>query len=294
MNLFTKQTNALVLTGQLRLKDNQNPIEKINEHINYFKPDYTYLFLWDYEYELYGEQIKQIPNSEIIIADSNKYIPTEYEMQHLILQLRKYLLPSVKIRKEQWEQVETRKAITNYMIVPSIKQQTFSQINFNHSNYIVSRYDIVYAEQTNKLQLEEIYQFLDSDKPTIATPYGGDAEGIGLGDLVVFANKKAAKFFTTFYDVIIQDCTKQIAPSFPEGMLRYIFSNVNNADIFRFNFPCTTQSQYENNYYIHPNVPHLNISKNNTPIPIPKYPKLETKEYNNPAFDLPLITNIVM
>ena len=78
------------------------------------------------------------------------------------------------------------------------------------------------------------------------------------------------------------------------GSHRYIFSNVNNADIFRFNFPCTTQSQYENNYYIHPNVPHLNISKNNTPIPIPKYPKLETKEYNNPAFDLPLITNIVM
>jgi hypothetical protein len=115
-----------------------------------------------------------------------------------------------------------------------------------------------------------------------------------LGDLVVFANKKAAKFFTTFYDVIIQDCTKQIAPSFPEGMLRYIFSNVNNADIFRFNFPCTTQSQYENNYYIHPNVPHLNISKNNIPIPIAKYPKFETKEYNNPIFDLPLIKNPVM
>ena len=137
MNLFTKQTNALVLTGQLRLKDNQNPIEKINEHINYFKPDYTYLFLWDYEYELYGEQIKQIPNSEIIIADSNKYIPTEYEMQHLVLQLRKYLLPSIKRRKEQWEQfVYPEKTITNYMIVPSIKQQTFSQINFKSGRII--------------------------------------------------------------------------------------------------------------------------------------------------------------
>ena len=167
MNLFTKQTNALVLTGQLRLKDNQNPIEKINEHINYFKPDYTYLFLWDYEYELYGEQIKQIPNSEIIIADSNKYIPTEYEMQHLILQLRKYLLPSIKRRKDKFAKSEDIKAITNFMIVPSIKQQTFSQINFNHSNYIVSRYDIVYAERTNKLQLEEIYQFASNENEAI-------------------------------------------------------------------------------------------------------------------------------
>jgi hypothetical protein len=30
------------------------------------------------------------------------------------------------------------------------------------------------------------------------------------------------------------------------------------------------------------------------PIPIAKYPKLETKEWNNPAFDLPLVTNPVM
>jgi hypothetical protein len=209
MNFNTKQTKALVITGQMRLEENQTSLEKIKYHIDYFKPDYTYLFLWDYEYELYGEQIKQIPNSEIIIADSNKYIPTEYEMQHLILQLRKYLLPSMKRRNDNYEIPNTSKALIAYMKNPEIKQQIFSQINLKHSAYIVTRYDIVYMEKIEKLQIEEIFQFLDSDKKTIATPLGGDAEGIGLGDLVIFANKSAANVFKNYYDELMKDCIKQ-------------------------------------------------------------------------------------
>jgi hypothetical protein len=147
MNFNFKQTKALVITGQIRLEENQNPIEKIKYHIDYFKPDYTYLFLWDYEYELYGKQIEQIPNTEIIIGNSNAYQISDFEMQHLILQLRKYLLPSVKRRKEYYEIKNTTIALTAYMKNPEIKQQIFSQINLKHSAYIVTRYDIVYMEK---------------------------------------------------------------------------------------------------------------------------------------------------
>jgi len=295
MNFNFKQTKALVITGQIRLDNNQTPTEIINYHIDYFKPDYTYLFLWDYEYELYGKEIEQIPNTEIIIGKSNEQSISEYEMQHLILQLRKYLLPSIKRRKEQYEIPDTAKAITAYMKNPEIKQQIFSQINLKHQAYIVTRYDIVYIEKIEKIQIEEIFQFLDSDKKTIATPLGGDAEGIGLGDLVIFANKSAANVFKNYYDELMKDCIKQIAPSFPEGFLRYMFVNKNNCDVFRFNFPCTTKSCVERDgYLIHANLPQYNIFKNNTPIPIAKYPKFETKEYNNPIFDLPLIKNPVM
>jgi hypothetical protein len=178
---------------------------------------------------------------------------------------------------------------------PEIKQQIFSQINHKHSTYIISRYDIVYMEKIENIKLKEIYEFLDSDKKTIATPFGANAEGIGLGDLVIFANKSAVKIFTNYYDEIIQDCIKQIAPSFPEGFLRYMFVNKYNSDVFRFNFPCTTKSCLERDgYLIHPNISHLNIYKNNIPIPIAKYPKNDIPKYNNPIFDLPLITNPIM
>jgi hypothetical protein len=125
MDLSTKQTKALVISGQLRLKENQTPIEVINYHIDYFKPDYTYLFLWDYEYEQYGKQIEQIPNTEIIIGNSNAYQISDFEMQHLILQLRKYLLPSIKRRKEDYELINTTIALTAYMKNPEIKHQIF-------------------------------------------------------------------------------------------------------------------------------------------------------------------------
>jgi hypothetical protein len=295
MNFNTKQTKALVITGQIRLDNNQTPTEIINYHIDYFKPDYTYLFLWDYEYELHGKEIEQIPNTEIIIGNSNQYQISDFEMQHLILQLRKYLLPSMKRRNDNYEIPNTSKALIAYMKNPEIKQQIFSQINLKHSAYIVTRYDIVYMEKIKKLQIEEIFQFLDSDKKTIATPLGGDAEGIGLGDLVIFANKSAANVFKNYYDELMKDCIKQIAPSFPEGFIRYMFVNKNNCDVFRFNFPCATKSCVERDgFLIHANLPQYNIFKNNIPIPIAKYPKFETKEYNNPIFDLPLIKNPVM
>jgi hypothetical protein len=295
MNFNTKQTKALVITGQIRLDNNQTPTEIINYHIDYFKPDYTYLFLWDYEYELHGKEIEQIPNTEIIIGNSNQYQISDFEMQHLILQLRKYLLPLMKRQNDNYEIPNTSKALIAYMKNPEIKQQIFSQINLKHSAYIVTRYDIVYMEKIEKLQIEEIFQFLDSDKKTIATPLGGDAEGIGLGDLVIFANKSAANVFKNYYDELMKDCIKQIAPSFPEGFIRYMFVNKNNCDVFRFNFPCTTKSCLERDgYLIHANLPQCNIFKNNIPIPIAKYPKFETKEYNNPIFDLPLIKNPVM
>jgi hypothetical protein len=92
----------------------------------------------------------------------------------------------------------------------------------------------------------------------------------------------------------MEDIVKQIAPSFPEGFLRYMFVNKNNCDVFRFNFPCTTKSCLERDgFLIHPNIPQFNIYKNNKIIPIAKYPKLESKKYNNPAFDLPLIKPIM-
>jgi hypothetical protein len=150
-------------------------------------------------------------------------------------------------------------------------------------------------ENIEKIQIEEIYQFLDSNKKTIATPLGGDTEGNGLGDLVIFANKSAANVFKNYYSELMEDCIKQIAPSFPEGFIRYMFANKNNTDIFRFNFPCTTKSCLERDgYLIHPNVPQYNIFKNNQIIPIAKYPKFESPKYNNPIFDLPLIKDPVM
>ena len=111
----------------------------------------------------------------------------------------------------------------------------------------------------------------------------------------IFANKSAAEIFKTYYDEIIEDCIKQIAPSFPEGFLRYMIVNKNSCDVFRFNFPCTTKSCFERDgFLIHANAPQYNIYKNNIPIPIAKYPKFESKEWNNPVFDLPLIKNPIM
>jgi len=295
MNFNLNPTKALVLTGQLRLDDNQSPTTLINQHIDYFKPDYTYLFLWDYEYEQYKDELNNIPNSEIIVGDSKAQNISDYEMQHLVLQLRKYLLPSIKRRNEDYNYQGDSTALKAYMVNPFIKQQVFSKINLKHSSYIVSRYDIVYMEKTNNLQLNEIYQFLDSEKKTIATPFGGDAEGIGLGDLVIFANKSAANVFKNYYDELMKDCIKQIAPSFPEGFLRYMFVNANQTEVFRFNFPCTTKSCLNRDgFLIHANVPYLNIVKQSIPIPIAKYPINDTPRYNNPIADLPLIQNPII
>jgi hypothetical protein len=51
---------TLIITGQLRLKENQTVKEKINYHIDKLKPHNTILFLWDNEYQQYQNEIKQL------------------------------------------------------------------------------------------------------------------------------------------------------------------------------------------------------------------------------------------
>jgi len=293
MNFFTTQTKALVITGQLRLHENESPVDRINYHIDYFKPDYTYLFLWDYEYEQYGEIIKQIPNTEIITAKYEDYKIPDFEMQHMILQLRKYLMPSIIRREETLLYTDHVKSINVFMLHYYIMQKTFSQINLKHSTYIKTRYDNLYLENINNTQLNQIYDFLDDEIPTIATPFGGDAENIGLGDLVVFTNKKGAQIFQNIYDELTKECIKQLAPSFPEGALRYMFRNLNQATIYRLNFPSTTIKMKDNNFILHPSVP-FNIIRDNTPIPIAKYPTNVPDKYKDLLFDLPLVKNAIM
>ena len=295
MNFNLKPTKALILTGQLRLDETQSATEQINYHIDYFKPDYTYLFIWDYEYEQHKEELNNIPNTEIIIGNSKEQNISDFEMQHLVLQLRKYLLPSIKRRNEDYNFEGDSTALKSYIVNPFIRQQTISKINLKHTYYINSRYDVVYMLEPEKVQLKEIYQFLDAEEKTIATPFGGDAEGIGLSDLTFFANKATMNIFKNYYTELMEDIIKQIAPSFPEGFFRYILVNKNQTEVFRFNFPCTTKSCLNRDgYLIHANLPFLNIFKQSIPIPIAKYPRYETKRYNNPIADLPLIKNPVI
>ena len=62
------------------------------------------------------------------------------------------------------------KSINVFMLHYYIMQKTFSQINLKHSTYIKTRYDNLYLENINNTQLNQIYDFLDDEIPTIATP----------------------------------------------------------------------------------------------------------------------------
>jgi len=76
---------TLIITGQLRLQENQNTIDKINYHIDKLKPHNTILFLWDSEYQQYQNEIKQLnlmlelKDTKINLLEKQIYILEKYK-----------------------------------------------------------------------------------------------------------------------------------------------------------------------------------------------------------------------
>ena len=61
---------TLIITGQLRLKENQKIQEKINNHIDKLKSNNTILFLWESEYQQHKNNIEQLNLQTITLNDN--------------------------------------------------------------------------------------------------------------------------------------------------------------------------------------------------------------------------------
>ena len=91
MDFNFKPTTALIFTGQLRLQENQTPLEKIQKQLELFSHDEVYMFVWDYEYQEYKTQLDKL-NAHIIIGDSKQPSFDDETMQYLVLQFRNYFI----------------------------------------------------------------------------------------------------------------------------------------------------------------------------------------------------------
>lgn len=261
MNFNLNPTTALIITGQLRINDNENPIDKINYHLNYFKHDEAFVFIWDYEYEKYKTQLDKI-KANLIIGKSEQSKLDELTLQQAIFQFRKSFVHKLK-PNENFNYEKEKNIVENWFVHYYLMQETFKQVNNKHQTYIKTRHDMIYLDE---FESKEIFDFLDQPTTSIATPFGGDAEGFGLGDLFVIYNKPAMNKMKTFYDDLITNIKEQKAPTNGEAVLRFIFKNYHQANIYRFNFPCTTQRMLKDNYICHPKL-NFNTVLDNTQVP---------------------------
>ena len=283
MDFNYKPTTALIFTGQLRLKENQTPLEKIQKQLDFFEHDEAYMFLWDYEYQEHKQELNKL-KTHLIVADSNNPIIDDTLMQHMVLQFRNYLIRKmIKDNEQNTKREVIEKMIHNFTKHYYIMQKVFQDINLKHTFYIKTRYDNLYKDNKS---IKEIKTFIDNPKPSLATPFYGDADGIGLGDLFVMTNKNGAKIFQTYFEQIKEDIVNHLCPATPEAAFRYIFANKHNADIFRFNFPCTTEDMDKRNFWLHGSETYHSIYQDKKIVPITHAP-----ENVDVTFDLPLFHN---
>jgi len=280
MDFNFKPTTALIFTGQLRLEENQTPLQKIQKQLDLFPHDEVYMFVWDYEYEKYQNDLKQI-NANMIIGDSSKPTFDDETLQYLVLQFRNYFIRKmIKDNERDTPRERLESILFNWTKHYYIMQKTFQEVNLKHTYYIKTRYDNLYIGDAN---FDEVKSLLDNPKPALATPIYGDADGIGLGDLFVIANKSAAKIFQTYMDQIIEEVKKKLCPSSPEAAMRYIFANVHDTNIYRINLPCTTQDMAKRNFWLHGNTPFQYLRKDKLKVPI-----IYAPDNVDITFDLPL------
>ena len=283
MDFNLKPTTALIFTGQLRLQENQSVKEKIQTQIDLFPHNEVYMFVWDYEYEKHKDELKTI-NAKIIIGDSKQPIFDDNTWQYLVLQFRNYFIRKmIKDNEKDTKRDHLEKIIYNWTKHYYIRQKTFQEVDLKHSFYIITRYDNIYRDKPN---FDELKSFLDIPNPAISTPFYGDADGIGLGDLFVVTNKSGAKIFQTYLEQIIEEVKKKLCPASPEAALRYIFANKHNANIYRINFPCTTEEMAKRNFWLHGYEIFYAINPDKMKVPITYAP-----DNVDVTFDLPLFRN---
>ena len=235
---------TLIITGQLRLKENQKIEEKINYHIDYLKPHNTILFLWDYEYQQYQNEIDKL-NLQTIIGNSNLPIITEDIIKDMTNALNRQPDTKIPFLYENCDRLFFFKVLKQIYQI----QYIFQNINTNSHAYIKTRYDNKYL---NDFIIESLLNnFYNENNPIIATPFGGDYANIGLGDLLTITNNKSNEIYKSFYDTYIQELSNNKCPMNAELFLRYIFKNLNHADIYRFHFIMTTERHLENNLMYH-------------------------------------------
>lgn len=314
MNFNLNSNTALVIIGQLRLEDGQTVEQKMKYHTDNFKYDKLYCFLWDDEYELYHEEMEKF-NPTFIVADHKikEHILNEYQLQCADYQLRQYdAYKCVYINKDPLNYEREKEHIKRYMIFFYMLQYTFRNIKEKHTKYIKTRYDNVYFSNYQK-DVKKCLSYLhdDNEKPIILAPIGGDADNIGISDLLTTFNQPAADIYANFLDELILNLVNKKGTPSPEKAFKFIFRNLHNSEIYRFCTGCTTQRMHKDNYICHPTpenmINYLNHTDPNTRqqllinnftehsisnIHDTSYlPEIKAPEHMDILFDLPLLKN---
>lgn len=236
---------TLIITGQLRLQENQTPTEKINYHIEKINPDETILFLWENEYKQYKNEIDSL-NLQKIIAPENLPIINQDIKEQIYKALNNQPEIPYNIKIDQIFQQYLEKFTKQSFQI----QYIFQNINNISDIYIKTRYDNIYLQN---FEIKKLKEFYNENKPIIATPFGGDYANLGLGDILTITNNKANKIYQTYYDTILEKLKDYKTPITPELTLRYIFKNLNDATIYRFHCIMTTEKYYEKQLITHAN-----------------------------------------
>jgi hypothetical protein len=231
---------TLIITGQLRLQENQKIEEKINYHIDKLKPHNTILFLWESEYQKHKNNIEQL-NLQTITLNDNLPIYSQDVIENMFLSQNK-LQPKTYIDQNDIN------FYNNVLKQLHLIQHTFKNLNCQSDIYIKTRYDNMYL---NDFEINNLSNFYNENIPIISTPFGGDLNKIGIGDLLTITNNKANKIYENIYDIYLQQIKNQKIPMYPELALRYIFKNLNHSDIYRFHFLMTTEKYLKRQLIYH-------------------------------------------
>ncbi len=207
---------CLNLSGQIRLRDDENLINKINYFKEYLNFDKIFMHVWWSDYLTYHNELHEI----CMKFDCSISISQEVNFDQKILD-------SVSIIKHHLNS-KSKDILSQFFGIHSVFQLS---INEDFDIYIRCRFDNKFDD---KLNLDQIGKHLSSNHPTAIFPSGGDWCN-GLGDVFYAMNKNCGKLMKNFfYDTLHLACMD--TPLHSEGILRAFFINLHNVQIFRMPF----------------------------------------------------------
>jgi hypothetical protein len=208
---------CLNLSGQIRLRENENLFDKINYFKINLKFDKLFMHVWLNDYLIHKDTIEKIQkefNTSIIITD-NPVIDNNLSKKFQMIK----------------HHLETKANDLFYQFYGI--QSVFQRSNYeDYDIFIRCRFDNIFVSE---FKFNKYYDILKLEKPVALVPSGSDwCEG--MADAFMVMNKSCSFLINN----LIEDYVKLLEikfPFHPETLLRSFFINLHSVSVYRIPYP---------------------------------------------------------
>lgn len=214
---------CLNISGQIRLASGETLIDKIDHIKSAMHFDKIFMHLWLDDYLKYEDQLSKIENKSIIIVEP----PILDE---------KFYYPNISKIFTQYPNREYRLICELYGMQCVFQQSCLEDFDI----HIRARYDSHYLIPLN---LSKYFDILDTCKPTVIIPLGGDIH-MGLPNAFGIYNKSGAWKIKNIITDTYKISSYNVAPFISEPIIRSFLINYHNYDVYRISYPMIINQKY--------------------------------------------------